>query len=326
MAVDRDNEPADAEARRPVEVTRPRDTVTPDEPAARPPGPPETGPELRERQLDEHARYRVVVEATIKATAARDEWERGSAELRREWEAYKERYPAPERQESRTEPDGSWIGDGQRRLSPEQNAEADKYAADLREEAVGSIRPAMERVQASDPGRKLAGLEHMLKGEDRLKEKLADDLNGYPEQGVRAALGEIKDAVRFSLVYPSERYAEGVGQDVELLKAQGFELTRLKNLWSSDQYKGVNSQWQVPDTGTRFEMQFHTVESREAKELTHEAYERIRSSNGSWVEERDAPTEGVLKDFQRRANMLLSKPPGAEAIRNFPRKEEQAGA
>ena len=88
----------------------------------------------------------------------------------------------------------------------------------------------------------------------------------------------VPDAVRFTLSYSSERYAEGVLADVDRLKAEGFELIKLKNLWHADQYKGINSQWFRSETGTRFEMQFHTPESLEAKELTHEAYERIRAS------------------------------------------------
>ena len=86
------------------------------------------------------------------------------------------------------------------------------------------------------------------------------------------------DAVRFTFVYSQRRYAGGVLTDVDRLKAEGFELIKLKNLWASEQYKGINTQWRRPETGVRFEVQFHTPESLEAKELTHEAYERIRSS------------------------------------------------
>ena len=33
---------------------------------------------------------------------------------------------------------------------------------------------------------------------------------------------------------------------------------KLKNLWAKEQYKGINSQWRRPETGLRFEVQFHT--------------------------------------------------------------------
>ena len=42
-------------------------------------------------------------------------------------------------------------------------------------------------------------------------------------------------------------------------------------------YKGINSQWIEPDSGQRFEVQFHTRISFEAKQLTHPAYERLRT-------------------------------------------------
>src|SRR6202034_3993016 len=65
--------------------------------------------------------------------------------------------------------------------------------------------------------------------------------------------------------------------DIGRLKDQGFELHKLKNSWSDDQYKGINSQWIEPETGQRFEVQFHTRISFEAKQLTHKAYERLRT-------------------------------------------------
>jgi hypothetical protein len=283
----------------------------------RPDGRRARSPGLRERQLAEHARYRIVVETTIKASAARDEWNQGAAELHTEWETLRERYPAPEHQEASPQPDGSWVGGG-RRLSPEQNAEADKYGADLREEAAEGIRPAMERVAAADPERKLAGLEHMLKGADRLKEKIADVWEALPGLTIRQAASSVPDPVRFTLCYPAERYAEGVAADVERVKSEGFELIKLKNSWHSDQYKGINSQWRVPDTETRLDVQFHTPESWEAKELTHQAYERIRAEEALPAVRRDPVAEQELKDFQHRANSLLRTPPGASAIDNFP--------
>ena len=72
-------------------------------------------------------------------------------------------------------------------------------------------------------------------------------------------------------------------------------------------YKGINSQWRRPETGLRFEVQFHTEESLEAKELTHGAYERIRGS--ATLAER-----AELKIFQRRVNAFLVTPEGTVGI------------
>jgi len=268
-------------------------------------------PDERDEQIAEHVRYRLSVEASYRAAEARSSWTEAAPVLRAEWEAHKQRYPHREQQPAATLPDGSWQGDGNRRLSPEQNAEAAKCAANLRDEAIQRIGPAMERVEAADPDRRLAGRAHMLKGEDRLKEKMADELRA-PGVTVRQALDKIADGVRFTLEYSSERYAKGVLADVDRIKAEGFQLIRLKNLWNADQYKGVNSQWRAPETGTRCEIQFHTAESLAAKELTHGAYERARSKSSSPEEVRE------LEDFQRRANAPLVTPPGTDRIRNFP--------
>ena len=78
------------------------------------------------------------------------------------------------------------------------------------------------------------------------------------------------------------------------LKEQGFELHKLKNSWSADQYKGINSQWIEPDTGQRFEVQFHTRISFEAKQLTHGAYERLRTQQADKLEHL------VLEAFQEK--------------------------
>lgn len=271
-------------------------------------------PSFRQRQLAEHLRYRHVVDAADQAAQARRAWAEAVPDLRAAWEQHKLSYPERSRAAPLTQPDGSWVADGGRRLSPEQNAEAAKACADLRDEAGTFILPAMRRVEAASPDGQLAGLDHMLKGEDRLKEKIADELLAKPEKIVRETISEIADPVRFTLIYPTEGYAEGVKTDVHQLKEEGFELVKLKNLWSADQYKGINSQWRTADTRTPFEVQFHVTESLEAKELTHAAYERIRGSDASPAERRE------LKVFQHRVNALLITPPGTADIKDFPEK------
>jgi hypothetical protein len=283
-------------------------------------------PASRAERLAAHESYRETVAATERAASDRDgdraAWSRALPELRAAWAEHKERYPEHARAVPRTEVDGSWSSGDHRRLDPEQNTEADKAHADLADEASRHILPALRRIEAADPERKLAGLEHMIKGEDRLKEKLADAWHGRPGLSAGQALSLIPDAVRSTLTYSSERYAEGVLADIDRFKAEGFELIKLKNLWHAEQYKGINSQWFRSESGTRFEMQFHTPESLEAKELTHEAYERIRSNAALPVEQQDPAEEEDLDNFQRRANALVSVPPGTDRIKDFPEKSD----
>jgi hypothetical protein len=251
---------------------------------------------------------------TAQAEDDRDSRTEALPSLRAAWEQHQVRYPEQERATPRTHTDGSWSSGETRRLTPEQNTEATKVCADIHDEGERVALPAMRQIEAADPNRRLAGLEHMLKGEDRLKEKIADALRGRPGLTATQALSIVPDPVRFTFTYSPDRYADGVLADVERLKEIGLEEVKLKNLWSDEQYKGINSQWRRPETGLRIEVQFHTPASLEAKELTHKAYERIRSTDTS-------PTErNELEAFQRRVNALLDTPPGTTEIPDFPEK------
>lgn len=256
--------------------------------------------------------HRVLTDHTY--GVASDAWAAAVGDLRAAWENHKHRYEERERLTPQTTPDGAWVAGEHRRLSPEQNAEAAKACADIADEGRRDIFPALKRVESADPDRKLAGLEHMIKGEDRLKEKIADELRA-PGLSVGDALGKVSDAVRYTFIYSPQRYSDGIQDDVQRLKSEGFELVKLKNLWAGEQYRGVNSQWQRPETGLRFEVQFHTHQSLEAKELTHGAYERLRGSVSAAEREK-------LEEFQRQINAFLVPPEGATEIKNYPENRD----
>ena len=164
MAVDRVEEgdaarrPADAPARLPGEVAA-RTAGTADR----------TDPE---RQAITRRLHRVLVDHAY--GVSRDAWAAAVPDLRATWENHKNRYPERLRPTPLTTADGSWVAGPHRRLSPEQNAEASKACADLADEGRRDILPALKRVESAEAGRHLAGLKNMLKGEDRLKEKIAD--------------------------------------------------------------------------------------------------------------------------------------------------------
>jgi hypothetical protein len=296
-----------------VGIDRPEDGDEPSRLPSRPAEVAAASPLDAEERAAEHARYRARVE---EYGAASDAWVRAVPDLHAVWESHVERYPERERSTAQTKLDGSWVAGGDRWLTPEQNAEASKACADIRDEGEQVILPAIQRVEAADPERHLAGLENLFKGVDRLKEKIADALRARPELTVGQALSIVPDPVRSTLTYSMERYADGVRADVDRFKAEGFELIKLKNLWSNDQYKGINSQWRRPETGLRFEIQFHTLESLGAKELTHKAYERIRIGQASPTERQE------LEEFQSRVNTLIVTPPGAAAIKDIPEKND----
>jgi hypothetical protein len=173
------------------------------------------------------------------------------------------------------------------------------------------VTPAMRRIEAEDPDRHLAGLEHRLKGKDRLTEKVEDYLKSNAEMSTNQAFTKVKDAIRYTFQYSEDRYTEGVLTDVERLKDQ-FEVVDVRNSWSDAEYKGVNSRWRVSENGQVFEVQFHTAASLQAKEVTHWAYEKIRSPETSKQQRND------LQEYQRRVAAGIPVPPNADEIPNYP--------
>jgi len=134
------------------------------------------------------------------------------------------------------------------------------------------------------------------------------------------ALSIVPDAIRYTLQYEEEaRYTRGVRADITQLRDQGFKLEKFTNYWSDDQYKGINSQWIDLDTGRRFEVQFHTRISYEAKQLTHGAYERLRSEPKP-----DEFEQMVLEAFQRKVTAEVPVPPGAAAIFDYSKRGTDA--
>jgi hypothetical protein len=171
-----------------------------------------------------------------------------------------------------------------------------------------TVTPAMRRIEAEDPDRTLAGLENRLKGKDRLTEKITkamSERSRTPEE----AFAETKDSIRYTLQYPDEKYVAGVAADVERLKAAGFELADSRNWWEHAEYKGINSWWGVPEMDRLFEVQFHTRASYDAKQETHEAYERIRSLPPDHEDVYEAHA------YQREVTAKIPIPPGAADIR-----------
>jgi hypothetical protein len=102
------------------------------------------------------------------------------------------------------------------------------------------------------------------------------------------------------------------------MKDQGFKLDILKNSWSSDQYKSINSKWIEPHTGQRFELQFHTRISFEAKQITHDAYERLRTHQADIFEEL------VLEAFQGKVTAAVPIPYGAADIPDYSKRGRDA--
>jgi hypothetical protein len=271
------------------------------------------------RRVAEQRMYRALVDRTLgtpEGPKAREGWAEAAPELLASWRILKEKYGYEEQPEPTPQADaGSWRGKGGRTLDAATNAEIDRGYARIREVGENVIVPAILRVAAQDPTRALAGFDRRIKGAERLKEKISDRMRSKgrsPEE----ALAQISDVVRFTFTYRETAYADGVRKDLERLEAAGFTPVEVRNTWASDQYKGINTQWLEPQSGVRFEVQFHTQASLEAKELTHQAYERIRTITESSTETERETAE--LKQFQYRVNSTIPIPSDVSDIDNYP--------
>jgi hypothetical protein len=243
--------------------------------------------------------------------ADHNSWPEALPSLRAAWEEHQKRYPERERLTPQTHTDGSWSCGDTRRLSADQNAAVDRGYACIREIGERDIVPGMLAVEAEDPTRHLAGFDRHIKGVERLKEKIADQMRSTPGLSPTQALEVIADVVRFTFQYGQDSYATGVRQDIGRLQARGFVEVERRNTWESEQYKGINGRWREPESGVLFEVQFHTQASLDAKELTHKAYERIRSTAQD-------PELSELKVFQRHVNSMIPLPPGVADVENYP--------
>jgi hypothetical protein len=165
---------------------------------------------------------------------------------------------------------------------------------------------ATERENAS--GGRLEGFEFRLKGDDRLKEKIAEQLKAEPDKTPSEVLHKIPDAIRYTFCFPPDAYTRGYYDIKASLESHGHEMYLSSNSWGDREYKGINTRWVTPE-GRRFEVQFHTPESFHAKHyLTHGSYERIRDPMTSRRELRE------LHSYQREVSSQIPVPDGAAEI------------
>jgi hypothetical protein len=210
------------------------------------------------------------------------------------------------------DPAGSWRGDGNQYLDPEQHPRSNEVIAKLGRtegEITGHVKEA-ERENAF--GGWLEGLEYRLKGEDRLKEKIATELSITPAMKPEDAISKINDAVRYTFCFEFANYSDGYWDVKQRLEAREHRMVYSKNHWRDDpEYKGINTRWATME-GQRFEVQFHTAESYHAKqEVTHGSYERLRNP----LTEDDERAE--LEAFQREVSSWVMVPKGARDIPDY---------
>ena len=200
----------------------------------------------------------------------------------RAWADHVRRWPPsvwPQSWTGRTDPAGSWRGDGNQYLNPDQHAQANDVIADVDRREKRLTEHIGEAERENTYGGWLEGLGHRLKGEERLKEKIAEKIEHEPDKDTKRSRREqITDAIRYTFCFEPWNYTSGYWDMKQRMETREYRMIYSKNHWRDDpEYKGINTRWVTPE-GQLFEVQFHTAESYHAKqEVTHGSYERLRS-------------------------------------------------
>jgi hypothetical protein len=234
--------------------------------------------------------------------------------------------PSDSEDEPRIGPDGSWEWKSYS-LTPDQSELADQSREGCRQvegrDKSGSygqrgLTPAMRRIEAQlDHGELAPDTEKFaLKSIDRIKEKFAKLIQRHPDENPEKLLNQIHDAIRYTFLSNTADYVTGVWETTDHLQSQGYELITRINNWGDAEYKGVNTRWRDHESGLLFEVQFHTPESRDAKQQTHGSYEKINDVRTPVAEvER-------LRQYQREVSAQIPIPPGWQCIPGYSKENK----
>jgi hypothetical protein len=245
---------------------------------------------------------------------ASEGWRAALPRLQDLWERHEERWPAEQRppvDRSKDAP-GSWRGDTGDYLSYEENLLAE-HELDRVRQAEPEISKTMQGIEAEVPNARLVGLQYCLKGDDRFKEKVAREVLLKPDRSLAEIAERMPDAIRYTLECSEEGYVDSYREICSQLEDRGNDLVLRRNSWDDPDYKGINTRWLTGD-GQMFEVQIHTADSFQAKQLTHVAYERLRSRSAAYAERPE------LESFQQTVTSNVPVPHGVEAITDY-RKE-----
>jgi hypothetical protein len=225
--------------------------------------------------------------------------------FQRAWADHQRRWPAEQRA----------LTDPTRHLTPDQHEQAEKVLAGVRQTEERLTKRIEETGRDNAGGAWLEGLEFRLKGEGRLKEKIAGLLEtGAPDATAEEIAHRIPDAIRYTFCARPENYKDACWDIKSRLEGCGYVMYYSENHWPDTQYKGINTRWITPE-GQRFEVQFHTPESFHAKQaVTHASYERLRNALTTDGERRE------LRAFQQQACSWIATPEGADDIPSYREK------
>ena len=210
------------------------------------------------------------------------------------------------------------------KFNPEEEGLAREYAEKIHSESLEhkeTILPLVKKYEDSslsgktleelfkerDEGtisnfRVLVGLENQTKDVDSLVRKILTDYS-HVNDGVTVddVANNIHDGLRYTYLIDDTNYTKDTDNIINSLRERGYLVTA-KNLWGNKAYQGVNAVVTDRVTGYSFEIQFHTLDSYNTKEiLTHDYYSIFRSDS-STKEEKDLANT-VQMYYQSKVNV-----------------------
>jgi len=185
-----------------------------------------------------------------------------------------------------------------------------KMATVQRLQTIQKVEPEMTNTMqdiAQVCGGKLEGLDFRLKSPESTLRKVYEKINECPYYDPQNAVSNLKDLVRYTLLFEPGNYTNGVKNSIDLMKRHGFEPVAVKNYWGSEGYQGINCNFKNKD-GVVFELQFHTPQSIDIKEKqSHPLYEKLRvTKDPKEINQLSAQISNLWKSVER--------PQGADAI------------
>ena len=156
----------------------------------------------------------------------------------------------------------------------------------------------------------LVGLDYRIKSLESLKNKIRKYIFNEG-MSIQEAVNEMHDVLRYTFCISDEKYTEKTLEILEGLQKNNYLFRWFANYWMEKNYKGINTMVHYgKDSDFIFEIQFHTPESFETKNVkTHKYYEIIRSATATEEEKQEAQEKNIeLFD-------VVPIPEGAENIR-----------
>lgn len=162
----------------------------------------------------------------------------------------------------------------------------------------------------------LEGLDFRFKGRGSLERKIVDK---SAKKGISQDeyAQQITDALRYTNMSDPDHLTDDFNLMKQSLESKGYSMVEVANtLWDENaEYRGINTLVQTPN-GYTFELQFHTPQSLEIKEVNHKLYEEQRLATTSEEEKerlglemiKNAKSITTPKDVETIVNKYLDNP------------------